>query len=259
MTINLSPPRAAETFRQTMARLGGAQKGARGAPAYSRFVNRRVGRVLAALSYRAGLTPNAVTAISALWTFSAIALLALLAPSWWLGVLVTVFLLVGYAFDSADGQVARLRGGGSLAGEWLDHMIDSVKVASLHLAVAIGFFRFDVVPDAWLLLPLGYSAVWSVLFFAMILNDQMRERAGATTRAASDGRRAPVIRSLLVAPTDYGVLCLAFAFYGLTSFFVVLYASLAAATTLFLAAALVSWYREISRLGRPQTSGRGGA
>jgi phosphatidylglycerophosphate synthase len=240
-----------ETFRETLARLGAAQKGARGAPAYSRFVNRRAGRVLAALAFRAGLTPNAVTGISAAWTFTGIALLALVPPSWGLGVAVSALLLIGYAFDSADGQVARLRGGGSLAGEWLDHIVDSIKVASLHLALLVGLYRFDAVPDAWLLVPLGFSAVWSVLFFAMILNDQLRRRGGATTRDVADGTRAPVLRSLLVAPTDYGVLCLVFALYGATdTVFFGAYSLLFLATAGFLALACRSWFREITALGR---------
>jgi phosphatidylglycerophosphate synthase len=249
--VSVPEPPVAETVREAYARLGSAQKGARGAPAYSRFVNRPVGRVLAAVAYRLGLTPNQVTAISAGWTLTAIALLALVHPSWWLGLVVAALLLIGYAFDSADGQLARLRGGGSLSGEWLDHMVDAAKTSSLHLAVLIGLYRFTDVPDAWFLVPLAYSAVWSVLFFAMILNDQMRERAGATTRAAAGGQRPSVARSLLVAPTDYGVLCLSFALYGATTVFFVVYAALFAATAAFLAAACVVWYREIAGLGRP--------
>lgn len=244
---------AGETFRGTLARLGGAQKGARGAPAYSRFVNRRVGRVLAALAYRSGLTPNAVTAVSAVWTYSGIALLALFPPSGWLGVVASVLLLVGYALDSADGQLARLRGGGSLAGEWLDHMIDAAKVATLHLAVLVGLYRFEVVEVRWLLVPLGYSVVWSVYFCAMILNDSLRSRARVATRAMPG--RASVARSLLVVPTDYGLLCLVFALYGATTVFFVAYSALFVATGLFLAAACVSWYREFARLGRPDATG----
>lgn len=131
-----------ESYREVLTRLGSAQKGAaRSAPAYSRFVNRRLGRVLAAAAHRAGLSPNQVTAVSAVHTFTAIALLALLAPSGWLGVLVSVLLVLGYAWDSADGQVARLTATGSPAGEWLDHVVDSVKVVALPVAVAVGLLR----------------------------------------------------------------------------------------------------------------------
>lgn len=247
-----------ETFAETLGRLGSVQKGARGAPAYSRFVNRRAGRVLAAWAYRAGLTPNQVTAISAVWTFGAIGVLALAPVTWWTGVLVSVLLLVGYAFDSADGQVARLRGGGSIAGEWLDHIIDAVKVSSLHLALLVGLYRADVVPDTWLLVPLAYSAVWSVLFFAMILNDQLRRQAGVTMRATAGGDRPSVLRSLVVAPTDYGVLCLSFLLYGWTTGFAVVYALLALATAGFLVLALRSWFAEMRTLRRPAGDARGG-
>ena len=253
MTSSGTGEAATETLRETMARLGSVQKGARGAPAYSRFVNRRAGRLLAAMAYRAGLTPNMVTGISAALTLGAIASLALFTPSWTLGLVASGLLLAGYAFDSADGQLARLRGGGSLSGEWLDHMVDAAKIASLHLAVLVGLSRLDALPDRWLLVPIGYSVVSSVLFFATILNDQMRVRAGVTTRAMTDDERPPVMRSLLVAPTDYGVLCLAFALLGAQSIFRVIYTALFVATAAYLVAACVSWFREIDRLGRPTT------
>jgi len=66
------------------------------------------------------MTPNAITAISAMFSAAAILLIALAEPQWWSGLAVWLLLALGYAFDSADGQLARLRGGGSPAGEWLD-------------------------------------------------------------------------------------------------------------------------------------------
>lgn len=132
------------TFTQALTQLGGAQKAAaRGAPAYSRFVNRRIGRMFAALAAAAGLTPDAVTGLSALATFSGIAVLAFGPASRATGALVTLLLVVGYALDSADGQLARLRGGGSPAGEWLDHVVDSVKVAALPTGVYLALVRAD--------------------------------------------------------------------------------------------------------------------
>src|SRR5206468_3735903 len=113
--------------REVVIRLAGAQKSNRGAAGYSRWVNRRLGRQIAAVAYLRGLTPNQVSAISAVFTFAAIASLAVFRPDWLLAVLATVALLTGYAFDSADGQLARLRGGGSPAGEWLDHVLDALK------------------------------------------------------------------------------------------------------------------------------------
>lgn len=248
-----------ESYRETLGRMAGAQKAAsRSAPAYSRFVNRRIGRYLAAGAWRAGLSPDAVTGVSAAFTFAGIALLALVAPSWWSGAAVTLLLLIGYAFDSADGQVARLRGGGSPAGEWLDHMVDALKMSSLPLALAVGFYRFEVVDVVWLLVPLAFSVVSAVLFFGMILTEQLRRQHGATTTA--DGARSSRVRSLLVVPTDYGVLCLSFLLLGAVDVFLVVYSFLFVATAGFLALASVRWLREMGTVGqvRPPDPTRAG-
>jgi phosphatidylglycerophosphate synthase len=243
--------RGHESFRDTVRRLGAAQKGAVGAPAYSRYVNRRLGRVLAAAAFHAGLTPNAVTGISALATFGGITVLALVPATWPMGLAVTALLVAGYALDSADGQLARLRGGGSPAGEWLDHMVDAAKIASLHLALLVGLYRFEPVDRGpWLLVPLGFSVVSVVLFFATLLNEAMRAQHGVATRAAPTDQPPSVLRSLLVAPTDYGVLCLSYALLGAPSVFLSLYSVLFLATVGYLGLASVRWYSEMSRLPR---------
>jgi phosphatidylglycerophosphate synthase len=247
--VRLDP--GAGSLRDTVRRLGAAQKGAVGAPAYSRFVNRRLGRVLAAVAFHAGLTPNAVTGISAVATAGGIALLALVPASWPMGLAVTALLVAGYALDSADGQLARLRGGGSPAGEWLDHMVDAAKIASLHLALLIGLYRFEPVDRGpWLLVPLGFSVVSVVLFFATLLNEALRAQHGVATRAARTGEAPSVVRSLLVAPTDYGVLCLAYALLGAPLVFLSLYSVLFLATAGYLALASVRWFSEMCRLPR---------
>ena len=245
----MSPrPVVRESYRETLARLGTAQKSAaRGAPAYSRFVNRRIGRYLAAAAYRAGLTPNGVTAVSALFTFTGIALLVALPPSWGQGAAITVLLVLGYAWDSADGQVARLTGLGSPAGEWLDHVVDAVKVVSLPLALGVGLAVHDVVPSGWLLVPLVSAITSSVLFFAMILTDQLRRAHGVQSLAPTDGR-VPWLRSVLVLPTDYGVLCWTFLLLGAPIGFLWFYTAITVCTTAFLALALVKWFREVRAL-----------
>ena len=128
--------------------------------------------------------PNQVSLISAAFTFTGIVLLATVPPSIVLGIIVWLLLAVGYAWDSADGQVARLRGGGSLAGEWLDHVLDSTKLVALPLAVAIGWYRFFPLPsDLWLLVPLGFAVISTVTFFGMILNDLLRGKKGVAQAA----------------------------------------------------------------------------
>jgi|tagenome__1003787_1003787.scaffolds.fasta_scaffold20969813_2 phosphatidylglycerophosphate synthase len=250
-TVDERPIRSGrESLRSTLQRLSGAQKGAVGAPAYSRFVNRRLGRLLAALAFHAGLTPNMVTGISAVVTATGIALLALVPPSITIGSTVAGCLVLGYALDSADGQLARLRGGGSPAGEWLDHMVDAVKASSLHLAVLIGLYRFtDLDSGALLLVPLGYCVVDAVLYFGTMLNDALRAQHGVATRAQQRGERPGVVRSLLVLPTDYGLLCWVFVFFGTPALFLPVYTALFVAMTAFLVLASVKWFREMGRLG----------
>jgi phosphatidylglycerophosphate synthase len=245
MTISRPTP---DSLTETLARLRGAQKGhARGAPAYSVYVNRRLGRLLAAVAYRLGLTPNQVTLVSAVHTFAGIALIATLPPTWWSGVVVAALLVLGYAWDSADGQVARLRGGGSVAGEWLDHFVDALKIASLHLAVLVGLYRFADLDESALLVPLGYSVVATVTFFGMILNDLLKGARGvASTHARAGGTFG---RSMLLLPTDFGVLCLAFLLWGASPLFLIVYGALFAANTLFLCAATVKWFREMRHVG----------
>src|SRR4051812_28530802 len=162
------------TFKEALSTLKSRQKTIKGAPAYSRFVNRKLGRFFAAVAYVLGRTPNQVTALSALCTFAGIATIALFTPTVLTSVASAGLLVLGYALDAADGQLARLRGGGSVAGEWLDHVVDAGKIATLHLAVLVQWFRFGGRPDVDLLIPLGFQVVASVMFFTIILNDQIR-------------------------------------------------------------------------------------
>lgn len=236
-------------YREALGRLGGAQKAAaRGAPAYSRFVNRRLGRLLAAGAAALGLTPDAVTALSALMTFSGIALLAAGPATVVTGAGVTALLVLGYALDSADGQLARLRGGGSPAGEWLDHVVDAAKVVSLPLAVLLALHRAQVDPAA-LAIPLVAVVVQSVSFFAMILTEQLRRARGTVPLAAVGGAGAWV-RTLVALPTDYGVQCFVFLLLGALPVFLVGYGLIVAASAGYLALALVKWYREMRALPR---------
>ncbi|MGO1971714.1 MAG: CDP-alcohol phosphatidyltransferase family protein [Propionibacteriaceae bacterium] len=237
-------------YGATVRELASAQKSAKGAPGYSRFINRPFGRRLAALAFLAGLTPNAVTAISAVCTFSAIILLAVATPGWGLGIGVTVLLVVGYALDSADGQVARLRGGGSLRGEWLDHMVDAAKITSLHLAIAIGVFRV-VGPGEYglVLVPVVFAVVNTVLFFGMILNELLRARHQARGGYVPSPATAPsTLRALVLVPVDYGFLCLIFVLLGVPALFFGVYALLLTAYTAFLLLAVRKWFVVIGEL-----------
>jgi hypothetical protein len=247
--LSTAPP---ETLSAALTRTAGVQKTAKGAPAYSRFINRKLGRYLAAGAYVLKMTPNQVTFVSAMFSYAAIATIALVRPSGWMATGVTVGLVLGYALDSADGQLARLRGGGSVAGEWLDHMVDCGKIAALHLAVLVSFYRFfHVARPESLFLPGAFEIVATVFFFGTILTDQLRRAQGPAGKpAAGADAPAPLLRSLLVLPTDYGLMCLVFATVAFPRVFMALYGLLFLGSLVFLMAVSVKWYREISAFGR---------
>src|SRR5690606_35319105 len=105
----------------------------------------------------------------------ALGLVLAVRPTPGVSVAVGLLLVIGYALDAADGQLARLQGSGTVAGEWLDHVVDAVKTSSLHLVVLVALVRLDV-PRAWLVVPLVFQVAASVHFFTMMLNDHLRRQ-----------------------------------------------------------------------------------
>ncbi|MEH3078419.1 MAG: CDP-alcohol phosphatidyltransferase family protein [Quadrisphaera sp.] len=250
---------ARPTYAASVAELASRQKSAKGAPAYSRYVNRPLGRRLAALAHVAGRTPNQVTATSGVCTGLGVLTLAVAPVQWWTGLLAAALLVLGYALDAADGQLARLRGGGSKSGEWLDHVVDAAKTPSLHLAVAVGLYRqleSAASPGAWfLLVPLGFAVVASTWFFTIILNDHLRRLAGTrdgqAVVAAGEARQHSRLRSVASMPVDYGVLCVVVALWGWSEGFPWVYGLLFAGNALVSAASMVKWYRDTAALDAP--------
>lgn len=229
---------------EILGALARAQKSNRNAQAYSRWVNRPLGRMIAATAYRWGLSPNWISVISACLSFTGILLMATLTPSWTTGVVVALLLVLGYATDSADGQVARLQGGGSLAGEWLDHVIDAAKNTSFHLAVAIMWIRhLDGWSPATTLIPLVFTLQASVWFFAIVATDLLLRGAGVKkVTPVPAGEKAPVLTSLLGIPVDYGVLCVLMALLGAYPVWRIAYSALALIGCALLAVQLIRWY-----------------
>ncbi|ROS22972.1 CDP-alcohol phosphatidyltransferase family protein [Cellulomonas sp. PhB150] len=229
------------TTRELVRQLSAAQKPAAGVSYWSRWVNRPVGRLLAVGAIRAGVSANGVTALSATVTVIALALVCLVTPVWWLGVLVALLLVLGFALDSADGQVARFTGTGSAAGEWFDHVVDAGKMVAVHTAVLVGWFRFvDLPSTAWLLVPLAYQLVSVVVYAGGTLEPLLRRRVeGAPLKQAS------AARALALLPADYGVLAASFVLWGAPAVFRWGYVALGAATAVLGIALLARWFRQL--------------
>jgi phosphatidylglycerophosphate synthase len=208
--------------------------------------------VLAVGAHRLVLTPNQVTVISALFTASGIALLASRPPTAALSLSVAGLLLVGYALDSADGQLSRLTGLSRSSGEWLDHTVDMAKTCTLQAAVLVSWWQWPPaereLTTGLVLLPLAFLTVNVLAFFGWLLSDLLIRAIRARNGASQSPPKGPatITRSLLRTPSDYGVMVLLFALWA-TPLFVPLYAVLLVLNALILALALPTWFRQVRR------------
>lgn len=224
------------TYRRAFDRLTAAQKSGAGVPAYLRWVNRGLGRRAAALAWVMRLTPNAVTAASAILSLCGLIVILALPLTPWTALSACALLLAGYALDSADGQLARLTGSGSLAGEWLDHVVDAARLPLFHLAIALLFVREGESP--WVIaVPLMFVILSSVWFFAQTLAEKLSPDNGRVTQDA------PAWVSFAKLPYDVGLLYLIVALAWALPVFVVFYSSVFAITVLVAALSLGRKYR----------------
>lgn len=232
------------SFRSALTRLDTAQKPGVGVPAYTRWINRRVARVFAAFFGTVKATPSIVSVVSIVFTLAGLATFLLLQTSSPLlaGLVAAGLLAVGYALDSADGQLARLQGTSSLQGEWLDHTLDAIRLPAVHLAIAAGFL-FSQMPAA-----AAAAALFSVLASAGFLS----QNVGGLLRDNARVERTEVRRmqSWVLLPTDPGVLCWVFVLWGAPPVFTVAYVLLMLANVAHMVVSSRRRWRELSQGGQ---------
>jgi phosphatidylglycerophosphate synthase len=227
------------SYRSALERLSAAQKPGAGVPAYLRWVNRWLGRRAAAAAYAARMTPNQVTALSGILSLGGMLVLALAPASPVSACAAALLLLGGYALDSADGQLARLLGGGSPAGEWLDHVIDAVRLPLFHLAVAVAVLR-ESGSVALAAIPVAFSLLSSAWFLAQTLAEKLSPEA---SDALPD---APAWVSFAKLPYDVGALYLIVFTSVWPPVFLVAYSALFAVTLLVAALSVTRKYRALA-------------
>jgi phosphatidylglycerophosphate synthase len=249
-------------FRDRFDTLRQAQKRSRGVPLYTLYVNRPAGRVIAAASPD-GMTPNGLTAIGGVLTYGALVALMFFADGGTASVLVGVALILGFFFDSADGQLARLRSAGSVSGEWLDHVLDSGRIVLLHISTLWFLLRTDALGETLAVAACtAFALAATLVFFAGTLFEKLEALHPDPTRTVSEksARSAPSpLRSALMLPVDYGVTCVLFLLLPLPDLFVPLYLVLAIIKVLSTSAFLVKWYRLLRRIdarNRAQSASR---
>ncbi|MEI7055308.1 CDP-alcohol phosphatidyltransferase family protein [Nocardioides sp. CCNWLW239] len=223
------------TFAEAWATIGAAQKVGDGVPAYTRWVNRRAARVVAAAAVALGIGPNTVSFVSFGLSLAGLgALLALHTQNVLAGAIAAVLLALGYVLDSADGQVARLTGRSSKQGEWLDHVLDAARVPAIHVTVLLLATWSDStlgVATAALFVPVVAAQFMSQILAGQLLQGQRRTTvhrwtpAGSTAKPATRSRRG-TLQSVLLLPTDTGALCWVFLAWAWPPLFFALYALL---------------------------------
>lgn len=232
------------TFAESLRSVS-AQKDPKGVPAYTLYINRRLGQVVAAAAHEVRITPNQLTLASGVIALAGMALLVLREPSTPNSVAVGLLLALAYVFDSADGQLARLARRASAVGEWLDHLIDAAKHVLLPLAVLGAAVRFEDPSALQIAMPLVFQFVAVLMFSSMLLSDLLHRSASVSRPHASP---AEIRRSAFAKlPVDYGLLCLSLCLFG-TALFWWVYGALLVFAVLYLGLHLLVTVRRLNAL-----------
>lgn len=140
----------------------------RGGGLFSEAVSQWGGALLARTGQRLGLPPTALTLVNLVLGLATSVTVAGLAPrvaggdlpAWPVGLLALVGWQLAYAFDCADGQLARVTGQGSAAGARLDVLCDvAAQIALVAALSAVAVAQRPGVP-AWLVA--AFAGTWMV-------------------------------------------------------------------------------------------------
>ena len=242
-----------DSVASIIRQLSAAQKTPKSTSAYIVFVNRPLGRLFAAFAFKLGGSPNGITAISGTGTYLAAIALALFGGSFPGALVAGIALCFFYALDSADGQLARLQGGGSLRGEWLDHFLDGGKIVLLHSAVLAILVRDDSVPLALsLVVPITFMLSSSLLYGGGTLVNELKRRVpkpagehSTKPRVSNFGAKDWVMSFALLAP-EHGVISLVVILLPLPGIFIPIYTAAALVTAILCVSISVKWYHDLA-------------
>jgi phosphatidylglycerophosphate synthase len=132
---------------------------------FTRNISYRMGAVVALCASRIGVAPNMISLLSgAITIFSAMLAVYVGQGSWVAGVVLTLGLQIGYAFDCADGPLARATGQGSSFGSLLDKITDLSSGMLLPCILAYGIVISHLeLPGGWCDFHLGILTLFLAL------------------------------------------------------------------------------------------------
>lgn len=174
----------------------------RGGGLFSEALSQRLGAALALAGARTGTPPTALTLINLLLGLATSGTVVVLAapvaggsvPAWPVGLLALLGWQIAYAFDCADGQLARVTGRTSPAGARLDILSD--VAAQIALVTAIGAVAAAQRPGTPVWLIAAFAGTWMVNLVTSVL------QSGAQAASMVTSRSLPVRLVKLVR--DYG-------------------------------------------------------
>ncbi len=168
-------------------------------------VSYRIGAWIVAIVADSGVTPDRLTIAGAITAaIGALVLLAWTAPGIAAAVVVGGLWQLAYAFDCADGQLARSRQTTSEFGAWLDQLADFVAHAFVFLALSSTLARSLALPaDLAAAIGVGLFAANMLQGYAIALKARSAIPPRGLSHGAS-GFRGVVALGLHL--TDYGLL-----------------------------------------------------
>jgi phosphatidylglycerophosphate synthase len=176
----------------------------RGGGLFSEAISQWLGAAIAVASERLGLRPSVLTVtnlvlgltVSVAVVASAGAVAAGDLPAWPVGLLALVGWQIAYAFDCADGQLARVTGQGSSAGARLDILCDvAAQIGLLTALSAVAVAQRPATP-AWLVAT--FTGTWMVNLVTSVM------QSGPNAASMVTSRSLPV--RLIKLVRDYGAL-----------------------------------------------------
>jgi phosphatidylglycerophosphate synthase len=179
----------------------------------TRNIGYRLGSVIAVAASRLGISPNVLSLLSAGITFCSCVLAVYLEQGTWAaGLVVILGLQLGYAFDCADGPLARAAGKESSFGSLLDKICDMSSGMIFPCVLAYGaghyYYRGIVEPDMdytlrVLLIVVISRAILNVLLWLKELVVYRAQRIKEDTRERSLWWRAKRITGLYIDEPVY--------------------------------------------------------
>ena len=161
----------------------------RGGGLFSEAVSQRIGARIAVRAHRHGLAPSVLTVLNlGVGALASIVVIAAAGPvadgrvwAWPIGLLALIGWQLAYAFDCADGQLARVTGRTSAAGGRLDVLCD--VAVQISLVAALAATAEAQVPDtpAWLIA--AFAGTWMVNLVTSVMQSGDKAASMVTSRS----------------------------------------------------------------------------